>query len=272
MTRELNSGSAQVHPFFDPRSTYRLLTQDSFWADGGQRSVRAFFERLRRRALEERQLLVPSRSPEWEGSPNANRVVRDYRSAVRRSANAAEKGNLEKARRAHLAGMAPARCAPGGPCPVLLTFDLKLPVQARGRLTEPSWLFPGIGEQEPPEIRHFPFKQTGLEPDRRCLVLLLEEEVLDRLQKNLSQPANVPAAAESPEDIIYRALAEAAPSRPDTEARRRADRLQEVWACVEGLELTTDKNGWLKGQVDLIRPSRLDPRTRVVLCLGPEAA
>jgi hypothetical protein len=274
MTPEPTSGLVREHSFFDPNSTYRLLTQTNFWADGGLQSVRVFFERQRRRSLEAKALWDPPESLAWEGSPGANRAVQDYLRAVRQCANAEEERNRREAQREYLANMK--KGGPCGPCPVLLTFRLTRgsAVQVGESRKGPGWVFPGIGEHEPPEIRHFPFNQTGLQPGVRCLVLLLEERMVDRLRATLSGPPNIPAAAAGAEDVIGRALAEAAPAGTDAEAVRRANRLQEIWACVEGLELTTDPSGRLKRNVDLVRPARLDPRTRVLLCLGlePKAA
>ncbi len=291
MNPEQNSGAVWVHPFFDPDSTYRLLTQDNFWADGGLRCVRAFFERQRRRQLRERHRWGPPEEVEWETGPYANRAIRDYLRAVRHNVNAAEREEEERSRRAarekRFADAELAGALEGaGSWPVLLTFDLTQapPTRVGGAIPPGPFsesparvgearpgegaLFTGIGLQEQPEISHFHVDITGLEPGQRCLVLLLEEALLDPLRRALPPPA-----PERPEDVIGRALAEAVPPQAaGTEARRRARRLQEVWACVEGLELTADRNGWLQGELDLARPSRLDPSTRVVLCHGPKAA
>jgi len=275
-----------LHPIFDPDSEFRRFLHNSLAADGGQSTVRQYFEMLRRRQLREAwQYVDPPAPQEWGLGVEVDRAIHQQLLISRKQARQTPTASLYL----HAAG--------GGRQPALLIYDLNaVPIQALvpQPLRKPESLFSGIGKSRV-EIDTFGMGVGGLPANRECLAIILKPSILERLSvlvtprdkseedavsTFLSGKGKCPTrVADDDKEVvgIVSAMLDAATLEPVG-----TERIPNLRADVVNLQLsltpvftactrTTNRAGEFQVSIPLDRPSPISELgTYVLICLGPD--
>ncbi len=273
-----------LHPFFDPKSVYRLATRESLWADGGYQSVRRFFHDLAAAAACSRwdfeQEIPPQPPPEGYGY--GADLDADIHWFLRRNRELLSSREEPAPRGAEIMAGVPvplgARAEDMMPRPGLVVVQLDpLPERLELRPVRPPEagddVFSGAG-QAPPETRfdRFAVNVPGLPAHRWCMVLLVVDELLAALAQNalkMPAPTNQTAAMA----VLAQALDAKALSGENggPEAARRAFFLSTTWALAPGLEGISGEDCHFRAEVELGRQCPGLPHCCwVLVCVGPE--
>jgi len=259
-----------IHPFFCSSSPYRLRTQGGMWADGGEETVRQFFERMRRRELRSQwQYARPEQPQDWlnekdEAAVKANQAIHDYLTAE--DATVPQERVYE-----------PARGGPAGYQPLCFTYELSgNQAQQIGapRAGPPNSLFPGLGQPVLPAATRFPVAIPSDHSGAHCLALFLDESMLLRLGELLELRKEEVTRAKAA-DVLLKALDPAVlridPERP-AQAREKARRLQRAWSCLPGLVGATGEDGFFRVKLELARAKQIELSdwVGVVFCVEPK--
>jgi hypothetical protein len=281
---------------------YRFATDACTWIDGGDGMLKLFFENLRRDELLKQPLVRDAPIPLY-GVSELDRAIHEHRLRVQALAQQHGAAAEERSRRA-----VPMLRAASAMTPGLFIVDFQKTETIHGpfrsaRVKSPSDAnyFTGCG-QMPGQSGGFKVDiGSGLDAmygcgGRRCLFLILRDELLGRVKSILATPEEAFSDTRSPQcipdlsieddddakDIVGRMIQHETlePSRPaESPAQyRKASRLVSTLSLAPGLERVTDTlgigGGVFRAQVDLPSPETpsLDGMAYGVLFLGPAMA
>ncbi|SRR6266545_2115624 len=166
---------AYVHPLFDANSRYRKGCELSVWSDGGEGSIRRFFEALRLAFLDARW--DKDKVDDWGQGDEINQEIHEYRRRVQAVSDRVGRRTEAEVQERVLAGVGD--MAPGRPLatPGFFLIDLSVPRPDKPRLQRgPVWAVTGMDpsvRKQIPRIPQFSVKIPELPDGRRCMLLLL---------------------------------------------------------------------------------------------------
>lgn len=286
-----------IHPLFDELSEYRFATATSVFHDDGRNSVRQWFHA---RARETRRVTHPDELPEeaaaWGLAEDRHRSVQELlrEDGERVAAQQVTLPPFEPLERERLSQMQFALRAPDrgdelvDESLALLQIDLDSEPQTSEIRREPRFIFPGMGLDEAAPLDEFRLNVPGLPANRRCLALILDQELVDRLARQLQLPdaeathprlrslvteavVPAPSTGEVARTAIVRCLARETLMPADLLGQKRASRISLLLSLAPALQGVSNKDGRFDVTVPLHQTCPgLERGSWVVLCLGPE--
>lgn len=270
-----------LHPLFDPKSLYRLASQEVIWHDHGEESIKQHFLELYRQRLERE--FTPEKPQDWRYSEHVNALIHSVLSQSRdaeREADAPRPSELVDGPTENVEALETTIAASKAKTPALLVYDLQKPVvkpplkSRKDNPTAPGGSFTGCGRVSDDTPLKSVFKLLGpeQEADVRCLALVFTFELVRELAKVLGLAPDWKDEDEAAIETITAALDPASlTSSDDPDKLRRACRLASLLSLAPGLEGRAE-GGRFTQQVNLeCNCPTLPGLTWVALCRGPHS-